>query len=139
LLVHPPELLDQEERQQVERLCQHAPDVQIAFPLPQEFIHMIRQRRPHPFDDWLARVERTDIPELQAFAAGLRRDQAAVAAALSFCPTATVSSQARSIVSNSSSAACTDEPALIFCADVSLLPRIFPFTKNADEPRNRVS
>ena len=44
---------------------------------------MVQDRSAASLEDWLLRVAATDIPELQGFAAGLRRDKAAVAAALS--------------------------------------------------------
>ncbi len=44
---------------------------------------MVCQRCADLFETWLAQVEATGIPELQGFAAGLRRDKAAVTAALS--------------------------------------------------------
>jgi transposase len=83
LLVRPPEDLEAVDRQRLQRLCQHAAEVQIAYELAQEFIQMVRTRTAAPFDDWLLRVEAAKIPELQSFAAGLRRDYAAVRAALS--------------------------------------------------------
>lgn len=83
LLVRPSETLDEQERQQLERLGHAAAEVQTAYTLAQEFINMIRQRTNANFKDWLARSEATEIPELRAFVAGLRRDKAAVVAALS--------------------------------------------------------
>lgn len=44
---------------------------------------MVRQRNSIHFDDWLIRVEASGIAELESLAAGLRRDQAAVTAAMS--------------------------------------------------------
>ncbi|NJN47767.1 MAG: ISL3 family transposase [Candidatus Competibacteraceae bacterium] len=83
LLVRPPEDLEAVDRQRLQRLCLHASEVQTAYELAQEFIQMVRTRTAASFDDWLLRLEAAKIPELQSFAAGLRRDQAAVCAALS--------------------------------------------------------
>lgn len=81
LLVRPPETLDEQERQLLARLGHVAPEVQTAYMLAQVFIRMVRHRTNANFEDWLARSEATAIPELQAFAAGLRRDKSAVGAA----------------------------------------------------------
>jgi len=79
--VRPPETLDEQERQLLARLGHVAPEVQTAYMLAQVFIRMVRHRTNANFEDWLARSEATAIPELQAFAAGLRRDKSAVGAA----------------------------------------------------------
>jgi hypothetical protein len=83
LLVRPPEDLEAGDRQRLDHLCQHSAEVQTAYALAQAFIQMVRTRTAAPFDDWLARSEAAKIPEFQSFAAGLRRDYAAVRAALS--------------------------------------------------------
>jgi transposase len=83
LLFRSAEELDEDQEQYRLRLCQHSPTLQTVYALAQEFIHMLRQRTPGAFDDWLTRAEATTIAELQSFAAGLRRDYAAVRAALS--------------------------------------------------------
>jgi transposase len=83
LLVRCPADLEEGDRSLVERLCQHSADIQTAYSLAQGFIRMVRQRSATLFDDWLLRIEATGIAELQSFAAGLRRDKAAVVAALS--------------------------------------------------------
>ena len=43
---------------------------------------MLRERRGQEFADWIKEVDRSCIPELERFAHGLLRDQAAVEAAL---------------------------------------------------------
>lgn len=83
LLVRPPEEFEAADRQRLQRLCQYDTEVQTAYELAQEFIQMVRTRTAVHFDDWLIRIEASKIPELQSFAAGLRRDLAAVRAALS--------------------------------------------------------
>jgi transposase len=49
----------------------------------QAFCRMIRERRGHAFDAWIAAVEQTGVKELRAFAKGLLKDEAAVRAGLS--------------------------------------------------------
>ena len=44
---------------------------------------MIRERRGHEFDAWIAEVQQTGVQELRAFAKGLLKDEAAVRAGLS--------------------------------------------------------
>lgn len=83
LLVRRPEDLREEEQQRLKRLCHHCAEVQTAYTLVQEFIQMVRQRSATRFEEWLSRTEASGIPELQVFVAGLRRDYAAVVAALS--------------------------------------------------------
>jgi transposase len=46
---------------------------------PRSWSKSVRER---DFDPWLLAAEQSDVPELQRFAAGLRRDYAAVNAAL---------------------------------------------------------
>jgi transposase len=83
LLVRRPEQLEEEEQRIVERLCQQAPSVDVAYALAQEFIQMVRKRQAEAFDGWLQRATASGIAELQSFVVGLERDKAAVVAALS--------------------------------------------------------
>jgi transposase len=83
LLVCPPQDLDEKDGVFVEHLCQQATEVQTCYLLAQEFIQMVRERSVTLLEDWLVRVEASGISELQGFGAGIRRDQAAVMAALS--------------------------------------------------------
>jgi len=83
LLVRRPEKLKQEEQRSIERLCQQAPTVEVAYDLAQEFIQMVRERQAEPFDGWLQRASASGIAELQSFVVGVERDKAAVVAALS--------------------------------------------------------
>jgi transposase len=43
---------------------------------------MVRQRSGGPLADWLAKAEQSSCAEIRGFAAGVRRDEAAVSAAL---------------------------------------------------------
>jgi transposase len=49
----------------------------------QTFRRMIRERRGHAFDAWIAEVQQTGVKELRAFVKGLLKDEAAVHAGLS--------------------------------------------------------
>ncbi len=55
-----------------------------AGDLAQAFQGLIHARDRAALDPWLAQAERSDLPEFREFAAGLRRDYAAVAAALAY-------------------------------------------------------
>lgn len=48
-----------------------------------DFGRLIRTRDRPALDGWLVRAEASDVPEVRAFAAGVRRDEPAVAAAVS--------------------------------------------------------
>jgi transposase len=82
LLVRRPDELEPDDRAIVERLCQLSPDIQIAYPLAQEFRRIVRERHSDALTGWIGRAEASGLAELQSFAAGIRRDQAAVSAAL---------------------------------------------------------
>lgn len=45
---------------------------------------MIRSRNASAFQPWLEEAARSSIPELRTFAAGIKRDQAAILAALTY-------------------------------------------------------
>jgi transposase len=51
--------------------------------LAQQFRQMVKDRQAASLDVWLEAVAESDVPELQRFAVGLRRDYAAVVAGLS--------------------------------------------------------
>lgn len=61
---------------------QHEPDIQLMRDLAQQYGQIIRQRLPDQLDAWLTACEESDIAELSNFATVLRRDYAAVKAAL---------------------------------------------------------
>jgi transposase len=82
LLVRRPEELEAEEETIVERLCQRCPDIQMAYPLAQEFLRIVRERHPDALTGWIERASTSGLPALRSFAVGLQRDRAAVTAAL---------------------------------------------------------
>jgi transposase len=77
-------VLSEPERQAVEHMRVVCPTVAVAYPLAQEFAAMVRQRSPIGFPAWLERVWRSGEPDLEAFGAGLGRDEGAVVAALTY-------------------------------------------------------
>jgi transposase len=74
--------LEPEQGQFVETLCRLCSEIQTARALAQEFQQVVRGRRSEALGSWLEAADRSGLPELRSFAAGLRRDQQAVAAAL---------------------------------------------------------
>ncbi len=69
-----------EERDWVRRLKESDPDVRQTCEEAEEFAQLVRERNGVNWDNWLSRASVT--PTLQTFAAGLRRDEAAVRAGL---------------------------------------------------------
>jgi transposase len=66
----------------IDRLLAHCPELHSARELVQAFFRLVRQRDGEGLDGWMGTVERSGIPELVQFAAGLRRDWEAVVAGL---------------------------------------------------------
>lgn len=65
-----------------QRLLDSAPDVQQALAEILVFRRLIHERDAAALEPWLRTAELSPVPEVRGFAAGLRRDQAAVQAAL---------------------------------------------------------
>ena len=82
LLVRQAEKLKEEEVAYRERLCELCPDVAAAYPLAQQFMSIIGERNGALLDSWLADAHASGVRELKQFAKSLRRDYAAVRAAL---------------------------------------------------------
>src|SRR5437868_2509985 len=57
-------------------------EVGAGLDLAEELAGMIRGTSAVPLGEWLGRAEASGVPELRAFAEGLRQDEAAVVAAL---------------------------------------------------------
>lgn len=55
-----------------------------AYPLVQEFFSMLHKREGHRLEQWLAKVAKSGLPELQQFARGVERDKEAVQAGLTW-------------------------------------------------------
>jgi len=82
VLLRPVADLTAEERTMRTRLLNGSPDIRAALTLVEAFRQMVRTRDHAALDPWLRAAETGAVPELRAFAASLRRDHAAVAAAL---------------------------------------------------------
>ena len=84
LFLRRPEKLRVEEQETVAKLRQINPEVDRAYDLVQQFAHMLRTRTGEHLDGWLDQVEHSELPELQSFAAGVKKDQDAVRAGLTW-------------------------------------------------------
>ena len=82
LVLKRPERCDETENVRLEQMKQGEPRLGEAVTLVQEFASMVRERQADRLDDWLERVGRSGLRSLQSFADGIRRDYAAVRAAL---------------------------------------------------------
>jgi transposase len=83
LILRQPDALEVEERRQVEQVSQVDATLATTIKLAQEFANMLRERQADKLDAWLEQVADSNIAALQSFAAGVRRDGAAVRAGLS--------------------------------------------------------
>jgi transposase len=77
-----PDRLDPRDRDRLQAICAHSPIVAATTELAQAFARLLRERRGQQLGAWVQMVEAADIPELRAFAVGLRKDWAAVQAGL---------------------------------------------------------
>lgn len=64
------------------RLCEADEQIRATYELIQEFTTMLRERQGERLDEWLERVEKQGVTELQSFAQGLQKDYEAVKAGL---------------------------------------------------------
>lgn len=75
--------LTADQRALIERIRQTNADLQDLYQLGQGFVQMVKQRQVRRLDGWLARAHQSSSVELRGFASGIKRDYAAVKAALS--------------------------------------------------------
>jgi transposase len=84
LFLRHPEKLRVEEQETLVTLRHIDPEVDLAYDLVQQFTQMLRTRTGELLDVWLAQVERSNLAELQPFAAGVQKDKDAVRAGLTW-------------------------------------------------------
>ncbi|HEY4385094.1 MAG TPA: ISL3 family transposase [Ktedonobacteraceae bacterium] len=80
LMILPFEKLTALQRRQVEQMDQNE-ELHRAYRLAQEFLGLLKEQKAEQLPDWLKRAAESQIAELKSFAAGIRRDYAAVQAA----------------------------------------------------------
>jgi transposase len=66
----------------IDQLCQQDEQITQIYQLMEEFTTMLRELKGEYLDEWLDRVEKQGVPELQSFAQGLKKDYDAVKAGL---------------------------------------------------------
>ncbi len=84
LFLRCPQKLRVQEQETLVKLCQIDPEVDLAYDLVQQFAQMLRTRTGEHLDAWLDQVEKSTLPELQSFAAGVQKDKDAVRAGLTW-------------------------------------------------------
>jgi transposase len=84
LVLRKPEDLSAEDQRLLTLLQQAHPQVKTACELAQTFVQMIRARSASTLEPWLKEAHESGVPELRTFATGIRRDQAAILAALTY-------------------------------------------------------
>ena len=73
--------LDEKQQGQIVQIREAHADLDRAYDLTQAFVSMLADHRDTDLENWLAQAEQSGIRELKSFAAGIRRDYAAVRAA----------------------------------------------------------
>ena len=82
LFLRRPDHLTEREQQLLKHLCQVDEEVALAYQLVQQFALMVRTRTGGQLDAWLEKVAQCPLPDLHAFARGIRSDLEAVEAGL---------------------------------------------------------
>jgi transposase len=82
LVLQRPERLDEGEKAHLKHARQAGPAIESSVSLAQEFALMVRERQHEKLENWLERAEASGQTALRSFASGIRRDYAAVEAAL---------------------------------------------------------
>jgi transposase len=74
--------LKPEEQEDLRRLRQASPDLEVAYQLVDDFLHMVRERTGERLEQWLKKVEASHLQAFQTFVTGVQKDQDAVLAGL---------------------------------------------------------
>lgn len=82
LIARPFNDLNEEERADLQELCQASSRLSTLHALVQTFGQIVRKREGHRLEDWKKQVAESELAEVQRFAKGLERDQEAVLAGL---------------------------------------------------------
>jgi transposase len=82
LLLRETASLNEEEARVLEQIKTASQEAALAYELTQRFMTMIHKKSDEQLDDWIRQVRQSNLVELQNFALGLGRDQAAVENAL---------------------------------------------------------
>lgn len=80
--IRSPKGLETDEQAYLVQLCAHDPTLASTYRLTQDFVRLLHERHGAALEAWMEEVAQQGTPHLQAFAAGLRQDWAAVQAGL---------------------------------------------------------
>lgn len=78
------EELTPEEKDDLTRLLESSQEVKLVHKLLQDFLQMLRERRPERLNGWMKEARASGIKELNSFVGGIERDYDAVRAGLTF-------------------------------------------------------
>jgi len=79
----PRERLSAKQQEQLTRLCESETEFALLYQLTQAFVTLLHQHTDEGLTGWIEQVQRSSLAEVQSFAKGLTRDEAAVRAGLS--------------------------------------------------------
>ena len=82
LVMRRPQDLSSEDQRALELVMQAHTQLEVACKLAQSFALIVREKKVSALELWLQEASRSEIAELRTFATGIKRDQAAVQAAL---------------------------------------------------------
>jgi len=74
--------LKPEEQENLRQLRQASPDLETAYQLVKEFLHMVHELTGERLEEWLGKVEASHLPAFQSFVTGVQQDKDAVLAGL---------------------------------------------------------
>ena len=74
--------LKAEEQENLRQLRQASPDLETAYQLVKEFLHMVRELSGERLEEWLGKVEACHLQAFQSFVNGVQQDKEAVFAGL---------------------------------------------------------
>jgi transposase len=76
------ENLADEEQEFVKEICRIDPEIEQAQILAHSFQRIVKRKSAKELEEWIAQAQQSNLAELKGFADGLKKDQAAVSAAL---------------------------------------------------------
>jgi transposase len=83
MMLKPTEKLEEQQRQLVEEVLKLSPAIKQGLTLVEEFRCLVRERQAEGLTQWMERAATSGLVEVENFVKGLKRDEAAVRAALS--------------------------------------------------------
>jgi transposase len=84
LFVRDPHTLDEIEQEDLAAFCQASPTLKKVYDLVQDFLSMVHKREGGRLDDWLEKIAKSGLAELESFASGIEKDKEAVRAGLTW-------------------------------------------------------